>query len=69
MKVKYEPKQLLLCDRQHRKQQQRKFEILQFSEESYVVSVIICVIAMWRIKFYVHRTNSIWCLLDRASLW
>ena len=37
-KVKYEPKPRLLCDRWQRKQQPWKFEILQFSEVSYVVS-------------------------------
>jgi len=59
VKVKYETKPLLLCERQQRKQQQWKFEILQFSEGSYMVSMMIYVIAMQRIKLCVHRTNSI----------
>jgi len=47
VKVKYEPKPVLLRERLQRKLQQWKSEILQVSEGSCVVSVMIYVVAMW----------------------
>jgi len=56
--VKYEPKPSLLCERLRRKQQQSKFEILQVSNGSCAVSVMIYVFPMRRIQFSLGRTVS-----------
>jgi hypothetical protein len=59
VKVKYEPKPSLLRERPRRKQQQSTFEILQVSEGSCAVSVMIYVFAMRRMQFSLRRTNSL----------
>ena len=56
VKVKYKPKPSLLHERLRRKQRQSKFEIIQVSEGSCAVSVMIYVFAMRKMQFSLPRT-------------
>jgi hypothetical protein len=47
---------LLRCERMRRKQQQRKFEVLQLSKESATLSVMIQVNAMLRMQLSIEHT-------------
>jgi hypothetical protein len=59
VKIKYEPKPSLLLESLRRKQQQSKCEILQFSEGSCAVSVMIYVFAMRRMQFSLRREETV----------
>jgi hypothetical protein len=57
--VHNEPKTIPLRARMQWKQQQSRFQILQFSKQSCTVNVIICVNNMRRMQLSLYRANGI----------